>query len=71
MLCLYAWHTEPKWILKAVNELTAGNKNKKVHNPCGYLLGILNNWLNDGLPNDRLGAQNTLEDFYREAGVIE
>lgn len=71
VLCLYAGHTEPKWILKAVNELAASNKNKKVHNPCGYLLGILNNWLNDGLPNDRLGAQNTLEDFYREAGVIE
>ena len=71
VLCLYAGHTEPKWILKAVNELIAGNKSKKVHNPCGYLLGILNNWLNDGLPNDRLGAEKTLEDFYREAGVIE
>ncbi len=70
VLCLYADRTDPKWILRAVNELIAVNKTRTVRNPGGYLLGILNNWLDDGLPNDTKGAQDTLDDFYRKAGVI-
>ena len=71
VLAAYAAQTKPDWLVKAVKELKAINKMRKVRYPASYLFGILINWLNDGLPNDRLGAQNTLEDFYREAGVIE
>ena len=71
VLAAYAVQTKPDWLLKAVKELQAIDKIRKVRYPASYLFGILVNWLNDGLPNDRLGAQKTLEDFYREAGVIE
>ena len=71
VLAAYALQTKPDWLVKAVKELKAINKMRKVRYPASYLFGILINWLNDGLPNDRLGAQKTLEDFYREAGVIE
>ena len=71
VLAAYAVQTKPDWLLKAVKELKAIDKIRKVRYPASYLFGILVNWLNDGLPNDRLGAQKTLEDFYREAGVIE
>lgn len=71
VLAAYAAQTKPDWLLKAVKELQAIDKIRKVRYPASYLFGILVNWLNDGLPNDRLGAQKTLEDFYREAGVIE
>ncbi len=71
VLVAYAAQTKPDWLLKAVKELKAVDKIRKVRYPVSYLFGILANWLNDGLPNDRLGAQKTLEDFYREAGVIE
>ena len=71
VLAAYAAQTKPDWLLKAVKELQAIDKIRKVRCPASYLFGILVNWLNDGLPNDRLGAQKTLEDFYREAGVIE
>ena len=71
VLAAYAVQTKPDWLLKAVKEIKAIDKIRKVRYPASYLFGILVNWLNDGLPNDRLGAQKTLEDFYREAGVIE
>lgn len=71
VLAAYAVQTKPDWLLKAVKELQAIDKIRKVRYPASYLFGILVNWLNDGLPNDRLGAQKTLEDFYREAGVIQ
>ena len=71
VLAAYVVQTKPDWLLKAVKELKAIDKIRKVRYPASYLFGILVNWLNDGLPNDRLGAQKTLEDFYREAGVIE
>lgn len=70
VLAAYAVQTKPEWLAKAVKELKAIDKIRKVRYPASYLFGILNNWLKDGLPNDRLGAQKTLEDFYREAGVI-
>lgn len=71
VLAAYAVQTKLDWLLKAVKELQAIDKIRKVRYPVSYLFGILVNWFNDGLPNDRLGAQKTLEDFYREAGVIE
>ena len=71
VLAAYAVQTKPDWLVKAVKELKAIDRMRKIRYPASYLFGILINWLNDGLPNDRLGAQKTLEDFYREAGVIE
>ena len=71
VLAAYAVQTKPDWVLKAVKELAAKDKMRKVRYPRSYLFGILLNWLQDGLPNDRLGAQQTLEDFYREAGVMD
>lgn len=57
------------WILRAVRELIATNKGKVVRNPQSYLLGILLHWLDNGIPNDRKGEEDSLASFYREVGV--
>lgn len=71
VMAAYAVQTKTEWVAKAVKELIAADKLRKVRVPAGYLFGIMVNWMDDGLPNDKLGAQKTLEDFYREMGVIE
>lgn len=59
-----------KWVLDAVRELRAimlGGA--KVNRPDRYLIGILQNWLKDGIPNDQKAQEQDLLDFYREVGV--
>lgn len=58
------------WVYRAVYELKAAKKEKVIKNPRKYLLGILQNWLANGMPNDSKGKDEELQDFYREAGVL-
>lgn len=58
------------WIYRAVYELKAANTEKFIKNPRKYLLGILQNWLLNGMPNDSKGKEQELQDFYREEGII-
>lgn len=58
------------WVYRAVYELKAAKKEKAIKNPRKYLLGILQNWLANGMPNDSKGKDEELQDFYREAGVL-
>lgn len=58
------------WILRAVYELKAISKETKLNKPAKYMLGILQNWLLSGLPNDSKGQEQSLKDFYKqEAGI--
>ena len=66
----FAVTASPRWVLQAVRELKAANKGKVIRNPQNYLLGILCNWLDDGLPNTRRSAEAELEDFYRKEGIL-
>ena len=61
-----------QWILNAVRELRAimlGGA--QIKRPDRYMLGILQNWLNDGMPNDKKGQEQDLLDFYKKAGVAD
>lgn len=58
------------WVYRAVYELKAANTEKFIKNPRKYLLGILQNWLLNGMPNDSKGKEQELQDFYREEGII-
>lgn len=61
-----------QWILNAVRELRAimlGGA--QIKRPDKYMLGILQNWLNDGMPNDKKGQEQDLLDFYKKAGVAD
>ena len=58
------------WIYRAVYELKAAKAEKAIKNPKRYLLGILQNWLTNGMPNDSKGKDQELKDFYKEAGVL-
>ena len=58
------------WIYRAVYELKAAKSEKRIKNPRKYLLGILQNWLLNGMPNDSKGKEQELQDFYREEGII-
>lgn len=58
------------WVCRAVYELKAANTEKFIKNPRKYLLGILQNWLLNGMPNDSKGKEQELQDFYREEGII-
>lgn len=58
------------WVYRAVYELKAARAGKIIKNPRRYLLGILQNWLVNGMPNDSKGQVQELQDFYREAGVL-
>ena len=58
------------WVLRAVYELRAISLETKLKRPVKYLLGILQNWLLSGLPNDSKGQEQELKDFYKqEAGI--
>ena len=57
------------WVLRAVRELIATNKGKVIRNPQSYLLGILLHWLDNGIPNDRKGEEDSLASFYQEVGI--
>lgn len=58
-----------EWILRSAYELKAVSQEKQIKNPSRYWLGILQNWLNNGMPNDTKGKSQELSDFYQEAGV--
>lgn len=58
------------WVYRAVYELKAATTEKFIKNPRKYLLGILQNWLLNGMPNDSKGKEQELQDFYREEGII-
>lgn len=58
------------WVYRAVYELKAANSEKFIKNPRKYLLGILQNWLLNGMPNDSKGKEQELQDFYREEEII-
>lgn len=58
------------WVYRAVYELKAAKTEKTIKNPRKYLLGILQNWLTNGMPNDSKGKEIELQDFYREEGII-
>ncbi len=65
----FAVTASPRWLLQAVRELKAANKEKAIRNPQNYLLGIITNWLEDGFPNDNKAEAATLEEFYRQEGI--
>ena len=65
----FAVTASPRWLLQAVRELKAANKEKAIRNPQNYLLGIITNWLEDGFPNDNKAEAVTLEEFYRQEGI--
>lgn len=58
------------WVYRAVYELKAATTEKFIKNPRKYLLGILQNWLLNGMSNDSKGKEQELQDFYREEGII-
>lgn len=58
------------WVYRAVYELKAVQAEKAIKNPRKYLLGILQNWLQRGMPNDGKGREQELQDFYREEGIL-
>lgn len=71
---VYGLHTfavtaSPCWVLQAVRELKAANKEKVIRSPKNYLLGIITNWLEDGFPNDNKASADSLEEFYRQEGI--
>ena len=57
------------WIRKAVYELKAAMGEKKIRRPGKYLLGIIQNWLSNGMPNDSKGRRQELDDFYKAGGI--
>lgn len=57
------------WIRKAVYELKAAMSEKKIRRPGKYLLGIIQNWLSNGMPNDSKGRRQELDDFYKAGGI--
>lgn len=70
VLQAFAVTASPYWVLQAVRELKAANKGKNIRNPKNYLLGILSNWIEDGFPNNNKAAVDSLEDFYRQEGIV-
>lgn len=58
------------WVRKAAYELKAVAKEKTIRKPDKYFLGIIHNWLVNGIPNDSKGRTQELDDFYRQEGVV-
>lgn len=58
------------WVRKAAYELKAAAAEKTIRRPGKYFLGIIHNWLVNGVPNDSKGRSQELEDFYRQEGVV-
>lgn len=60
-----------EWVLRSAYELKAVSREKQIKNPSRYWIGILQNWLTNGMPNDSKGKNQELSDFYQEVGVWE
>lgn len=60
-----------EWILRSAYELKAVSREKQIKNPSRYWIGILQNWLTNGMPNDSKGKNQELSDFYQEVGIWE
>lgn len=60
-----------EWVLRSAYELKAVSREKQIKNPSRYWIGILQNWLTNGIPNDSKGKSQELNDFYQEVGVWE
>lgn len=60
-----------EWVLRSAYELKAVSREKQIKNPSRYWIGILQNWLTNGIPNDSKGKNQELSDFYQEVGVWE
>lgn len=60
-----------EWILRSAYELKAISREKQIKNPSRYWIGILQNWLTNGIPNDSKGKNQELNDFYQGVGVWE
>lgn len=60
-----------EWVLRSAYELKAVSLEKQIKNPSRYWIGILQNWLTNGMPNDSKGKNQELSDFYQEVGVWE
>ena len=60
-----------EWVLRSAYELKAVSREKQIKNPSRYWIGILQNWLINGMPNDSKGKNQELSDFYQEVGVWE
>lgn len=58
------------WVRKAAYELKAASNEKSIRKPSKYFLGIIHNWLVNGIPNDSKGRTQELDDFYRQEGVL-
>lgn len=58
------------WVRKAAYELKAAAKEKTIRRPGKYFLGIIHNWMANGVPNDTKGRSQELFDFYRQEDVV-
>ncbi|MGM9582194.1 MAG: hypothetical protein ACI3WU_00555 [Phascolarctobacterium sp.] len=58
------------WVRKAAYELKAAAKEKTIRRPGKYFLGIIHNWMANGVPNDSKGRAQELFDYYRQEGVV-
>lgn len=58
------------WVRKAAYELKAVAGEKTIRRPGKYFLGIIHNWLANGVPNDSKGRTQELHDFYRQEGIV-
>lgn len=57
------------WIAMAVSELLAQKREGAVRKPQKYLLGVLKNWLKDGVPYVEKSESALVNDFYEQEGV--